>query len=85
MPKVIIYTSSMCGYCYRAKQLLRKKAVDFIEHSVDFRPDIRQEMRQKSGRNSVPQIWINDQHVGGCDDLYALEHNGQLDALLRTD
>lgn len=85
MPKVIIYTSSTCGYCYRAKQLLRKKGVNFEEVSVDFHPDIRQEMTQKSGRTSVPQIWINDQHVGGCDDLYALEHNGQLDALLRAD
>lgn len=85
MMKVVIYTSSTCGYCYRAKQLLRKKGVDFEEVSVDFHPELRKEMTQKSGRSLVPQIWINDQHVGGCDDLYALEQRGLLDALLHAD
>ena len=66
----------------RAKALLRKKAVAFEEIVVDRRADLRAEMTELAGRSSVPQIWINGEHVGGCDDLYALEQGGELDVLL---
>ena len=66
----------------RAKALLRKKEVAFEEIVVDGRADLRAEMASLAGRNSVPQIWINGEHVGGCDDLYALEKAGELDGLL---
>lgn len=82
MKHVIIYSSDWCPYCSRAKQLLAGKGVAFEEIRVDGKPDIRVEMAQKAGRTSVPQIWIGEQHVGGCDDLYALERAGKLDALL---
>lgn len=80
--EITIYTSSTCGFCFRAKQLLRKKGVAFTEYCIDGRPDLRREMMQKSGRTTVPQIWIAEYHVGGCDDLYALERAGKLDSLL---
>jgi len=66
----------------RAKALLRKKEVAFEEIVVDGRADLRAEMAARAGRNSVPQIWINGEHIGGCDDLYALERAGELDGLL---
>jgi glutaredoxin 3 len=84
MPKVVIYTTAWCPYCIRAKQLLGQKGVAFDEIAVDSKPDLRAEMTRKAGRTSVPQIWIGDTHVGGCDDLYALERAGRLDALLRA-
>ncbi|WP_263147018.1 glutaredoxin 3 [Pseudomonas sp. RIT-PI-AD] len=82
MPEVIVYSSAWCPYCVRAKQLLAQKKVAFEEISVDGQPQVRAEMTRKAGRTSVPQIWIGDTHVGGCDDLFALERAGQLDALL---
>ena len=82
MKPVLIYTSALCGYCMRAKQLLQRKGVAFDEISVDGKPDVRAEMVRKAGKTSVPQIWIGSAHVGGCDDLYALERAGKLDALL---
>ena len=83
MADVQIYTSMFCGYCARAKQLLQKKGVSFNEIGVDMKPDLRAEMRSKAGGlNSVPQIFINGEHVGGCDELMALDHNGNLDPLL---
>ncbi len=82
MKNVTIYTSAYCGFCHSAKRLLTSKSVAFNEISVDGDPEIRQEMTKKAGRRSVPQIWIGDTHVGGCDDLYALEQAGKLDALL---
>lgn len=82
MPDILIYTSATCPYCMRAKGLLSQKGVSFQEISVDGKPDIRADMAQKAGRTSVPQIWIGDRHVGGCDDLFALERAGQLDPLL---
>lgn len=82
MKPVLIYTSAICGYCMRAKQLLQRKGVAFDEISVDGKPDVRAEMVRKAGKTSVPQIWIGSAHVGGCDDLYALERAGKLDALL---
>lgn len=82
MKPVLIYTSALCGYCVRAKQLLQRKGVAFDEISVDGKPDVRAEMVRKAGKTSVPQIWIGSAHVGGCDDLHALERAGKLDALL---
>lgn len=82
MPKVIVYSSDYCPYCSRAKYLLEQKRVAFEEIKVDNKPQIRAEMAQKAGRTSVPQIWIDDLHVGGCDDLFALDRAGKLDALL---
>ncbi len=84
MANITIYTSAWCPYCIRAKQLLTQKGVTFQEISVDGKPDVRAEMSQKANSNSVPQIWINDFHVGGCDDLFALENEGKLDSLLAT-
>ncbi len=82
MPKVTIYTTSICPYCMMAKRLLTKKGVAFHEIDVGRNPSLRDEMEEKSGRYTVPQIWIGDTHVGGCDDLYALEDSGKLDPLL---
>jgi glutaredoxin 3 len=83
MQQVIIYSSDFCPYCMRAKQLLSRKGVAFTEIKVDGQRELRAEMARKAGRTSVPQIWIGDTHVGGCDDLHALERAGKLDALLR--
>ncbi|WP_417458601.1 glutaredoxin 3 [Kordiimonas sp.] len=78
-----MYSSGMCPYCYRAKALLQQKGVAFREISVDMNPQARREMREKAGGvNTVPQIWVGDTHVGGCDDLYALDARGGLDPLL---
>ncbi|TBU87428.1 glutaredoxin 3 [Phytopseudomonas dryadis] len=82
MADVVIYSSDWCPYCIRAKQLLTHKGVPFDEIRVDGKPDLRAEMTRKAGRTSVPQIWIGSAHVGGCDELYALERAGKLDALL---
>ena len=84
MAKVVIYSSDWCPYCIRAKQLLTSKSVSFDEIRVDGKPDVRAAMTRKAGRTSVPQIWIGETHVGGCDDLFALERAGKLDALLDT-
>lgn len=84
MKPVVIYSSDWCPYCTRAKQLLAKKGVAFEEIKVDGKPDVRAEMTRKARQTSVPQIWIGDAHVGGCDDLHALERAGKLDALLKT-
>lgn len=81
--KVEMYTTAVCPYCVRAKQLLKQKGVDVIEEiRVDLAPARRDEMIVRTGRRSVPQIYIGDTHVGGCDDLYALDHAGKLDTLL---
>ncbi|MEA5596360.1 glutaredoxin 3 [Rivularia sp. UHCC 0363] len=81
--KVEIYTWSTCPFCIRAKSLLKRKGVDFIEYSVDGDEEAREKMAHRGdGRRSVPQIFINDAHVGGCDDIYALESQGNLDELL---
>ncbi len=83
MPKVKVYTAGNCCYCHMAKDLLRRKGALFEEVDVSGRSDLRAELIQRSGgRNTVPQIWIGDVHVGGCDDLHALERSGKLDALL---
>lgn len=83
MPPVKMYTTMLCPYCQMAKALLRKKGVAFEEIDVGGRPALREEMiRLAGGRTTVPQIWIGDRHVGGCDDLYALDAEGGLDPLL---
>lgn len=84
MTHVVVYSSDYCPYCFRAKHLLESKGVAFEEIKVDGKPKIRAEMTSKAGRTSVPQIWIGDTHVGGCDDLFALERAGKLDALLKA-
>ncbi len=84
MKAVEIYTSPTCGYCHAAKTLLARKGVSFTEVDVIRHPDRRPEMeRRAGGRRTVPQIFIAGAHVGGCDDLYALEQDRRLDALLR--
>jgi glutaredoxin 3 len=80
--KVVMYTTSWCPYCARARQLLEKKGVEFEEIDVDTRPEARNEMMARSGRRTVPQIFIGPTHVGGCDDLFALDASGRLDPLL---
>lgn len=83
MAKVTIYTTPICPYCQMAKQLLTRKGVPFDEIDVMGKPALRAEMQAKAGgRNTVPQIWIGERHVGGCDDLYALDARGGLDPLL---
>ncbi|KRP72203.1 MULTISPECIES: glutaredoxin 3 [Pseudomonas] len=82
MSQVVVYSSDYCPFCIRAKQLLQSKKVAFDEIKVDGKPQVRAEMAQKAGRTSVPQIWIGARHIGGCDDLFALERAGKLDALL---
>lgn len=83
MAKVIIYSSNMCPYCFRAKALLEQKGVKFDEIVVDMNPAARAEMRKKAGGvNTVPQIWIDGEHVGGSDELYMLESRGALDVML---
>ncbi|KHK63432.1 glutaredoxin 3 [Pseudomonas frederiksbergensis] len=84
MSHVVVYSSDYCPYCSRAKHLLQSKGVAFEEIKVDGKPQLRAQMSQKARRTSVPQIWIGDTHVGGCDDLYALERAGKLDALLKA-
>jgi len=79
---VVMYTTSWCPYCERARKLLARKNVTIQEIDVESAPEKRAEMQQKSGRRTVPQIFIGDTHVGGSDDLHALEDAGKLDALL---
>ena len=82
MSTVTIYTKPFCPYCSRAVALLQKKGVNFNEIEAGMDPALRQEMMQRSGRSTYPQIFIGDKHVGGCDDLMALDRAGNLDALL---
>jgi glutaredoxin 3 len=83
MAEVTIYTRMMCGYCAAAKRLLDSKGVDYTEHDASFSPDLRQEMISRAnGRSTFPQIFIGETHVGGSDELHALERSGRLDALL---
>ena len=83
MPKVTIYTTNSCPYCHMAKELLREKGVNYEEIDVTGQTALRSRMREKAGgRNTVPQIWIGATHVGGCDDLHALDRAGKLDPLL---
>ena len=78
---IVMYSTRFCPYCIRARSLLGSKGWAFEDIAVDSEPGLRQEMIQKSGRHTVPQIWIGDQHIGGCDELVGLEMSGQLDQL----
>ncbi|MBF0392575.1 MAG: glutaredoxin 3 [Alphaproteobacteria bacterium] len=83
MSKVEIYATQSCPYCHRAKRLLERKGVPFLEIDVSGRPDLRDEMtRRADGRTSVPQIFIDGHHVGGCDDIHDLDARGKLDPML---
>ena len=83
MSKVDIYTKGHCPYCHRSKALLNKKEISFNEIEIDVMPELRSTMIDRAkGKSTVPQIFINDHHVGGCDDLFALEAKNQLDSLL---
>jgi len=82
MADVVIYTRPFCGYCSRAINLLTHKGVAFTEIEAGMDPDKRREMMQRSGRNTFPQIFIGGEHIGGCDEMLALERAGQLDPML---
>ena len=79
---IVVYTTPICPYCVQAKQLLTRKGAGYREVDVSRDPALRADVMQRSGRRTVPQIWIGEYHVGGFDDLYALERAGRLDALL---
>jgi glutaredoxin 3 len=84
MQKVELYTKGYCPYCARAKSLLTQKGVEFTDIEIDKNPELRPTMIERAnGRTTVPQIFIGETHVGGCDDLFALESAGKLDALLQ--
>lgn len=82
MPNITLYSSMMCGYCTRARMLLDKKGVDYVDIQVDRDPEQRAIMMQRSGRSSVPQIFVGDRHIGGFDDMAELDMDGELDELL---
>lgn len=84
MVAVHIYIKPTCPYCIRAKQLLQQKGVTFTETDVNQHPDVYTSLKQQTGHQTVPLIFISQQFIGGCDQLYALERNGQLDKLLST-
>ena len=80
---VTLYTTRFCPYCIRAKHLLDEKGAAYEDIAVDHDPQLRREMMLRSGRDTVPQIWIGEQHIGGCDDLLLLDRQGRLDELLQ--
>ena len=82
MPDVTIYTRQWCGFCTAAKKLLEQRGVNYTEHDATNSKALREEMVQRSGRSTFPQIFIGDTHVGGCDDLMAAERTGTLDRML---
>ena len=83
MAKIEVYSGDYCPYCMRAKALLKQRDLEFIEYNVQHEPERRTEMAERApGVRTIPQIFINDKHVGGCDDLYALDRTGELQAWL---
>jgi glutaredoxin 3 len=84
-PPVTIYTASWCGYCQRAKRLLHEKNMAFTEIDVESAPEQREVMISRSHRRTVPQIFIGARHIGGCEELYALERSGELDRITQGD
>lgn len=82
VPHVVVYATAWCPYCIRARRLLQHKGVEYEELLIDERPELHGEMLARSGRTSVPQIFVGDVHVGGYDDMAALDRTGELDALL---
>jgi len=83
MARVLMYATAACPFCQSAERLLVAKGAQIEKIRVDLEPERRAEMTQKSGRHTVPQIWIGSRHIGGCDDLYALDREGRLDPLLK--
>jgi glutaredoxin 3 len=84
MAAIEIYTSPMCGFCHAAKRLLKQKGVDYTEFDIWAEPERKPEMLQRAnGRHTVPQVFVGETHIGGCDELYELERAGKLDALLQ--
>ncbi len=83
-PRIVVYQTDWCPYCLRARALLESKGARIETIDVEQRPGARAEMTERSGRHTVPQIFIGDTHVGGCDDLYALDASGGLDPLLKS-
>jgi len=81
-PEIVMYSSRFCPFCVRAKALFSKKKLKIDEILVDQQPDVRRKMMVESGRHTVPQIWIGDQYIGGCDELLALERTNKLEMLL---
>lgn len=84
MPEITIYTANLCPYCTMAKKLLQRKGVGYTEINVDAAPGLRQQMMEKTQRRTVPQIYIGERHIGGFDDLHALDMNHELDPLLQS-
>jgi len=85
-PSIEIYTKDYCGFCRKALALLGKKDVSFVQHRLEDDPKLSSQMEQRAkGASTVPQIFINDAHIGGCDELHALDRNGELDELLKTE
>jgi glutaredoxin 3 len=84
VPRVLMYCTAACPFCQSAERLLVEKGVQVEKVRVDLQPARRAEMQQKSGRRTVPQIWIGERHIGGCDDLYDLDRQGGLDPLLKA-
>ena len=84
MPEILIYTTAICPYCMMAKRLLDKKNLSYKEVNVDSESGLREEMMLRTKRRTVPQIYIGDYHVGGFDELYALDQQNKLDDLLKT-
>jgi len=84
MAHVIIYTRPFCGYCARALSLLEQKGAEFTEIEAGMDPEKRREMMDRSGRTTFPQIFVGERHIGGCDDMMALDRAGQLDPLLNA-
>lgn len=81
-PNIEIYTWSSCPFCIRAKALLDRKGAEYTEYCIDGDEAARSKMAERAGRRSLPQIFIDDKHIGGCDDIHALERKGKLDQLL---
>lgn len=82
MPDIVVYASAFCPYCQRAQALLNQKGVSYTVLDVDRDPDLWQDLVERTGRTTVPQIFIGDRHIGGCDELLALDGRGELDPLL---
>lgn len=85
MARIKMYTTPWCGYCAAARELLRSRNVDFVDIDVSMNSELRQEMTDKSGSTTVPQIFINDHYIGGYSDMAALDEQGELDQLLNPD
>ncbi len=83
LPQIVMYSTAWCPYCARARSLLNRKGVSFVDIDIEAQPERREEMTRRSGRHTVPQIFIGERHVGGSDELHELDSAGGLDALLQ--